>query len=258
TAGPDRLRGKKHCQTEIAKAASPFHSAPVGSMKTSADDTLWGGLLKQRLLEDRYNEIEPHDCLLRESEASSHTTCCQAGCHKAQQPPQYAPTPHYRMQPDRPKVTNADEGASPFSSVQTCKHRCLSHMRQRQDEPVCRSQVTFRSSFLCYTFHCSPSLTSAAIKLLWCGDCGSQVGVCLYQISFLNQILSSDEAECSDGLDLWPTPHVGCWANTEPPLSLPGSHSATQPAEEERRLWWPGRPVTLAELQVAGRQAGGL
>lgn len=73
-----------------------------------------------------------------------------------------------------------------------------------------------------------------------------------------DQILSSDEAECSDGLDLWPSPHVGCWANTEPPHSLPGSHSATQPAEEERRPWWPGRPVTLAELQVAGRQAGGL
>lgn len=73
-----------------------------------------------------------------------------------------------------------------------------------------------------------------------------------------DQILSSDETECSDGLDLWPSPHVGCWANTEPPHSLPGSHSATQPAEEERRLWWPGRPVTLAELQVAGRQAGGL
>ncbi len=91
TAEIDRLRGKRHCQTKIAKEASPFHSALVRSIKTSADDTLWGGLLKQRLVENRYNKIEPHDCLLKEPEAGSHTTCCQAGCHKAEQPPQKCP-----------------------------------------------------------------------------------------------------------------------------------------------------------------------
>lgn len=69
-----------------------------------------------------------------------------------------------------------------------------------------------------------------------------------------DQILSS---EWADGLDLWPSPHVGCRANTEPAHSLPGSHSAI-PSQLKRRKWWPGRPVTLAELQVAGRQAGGL
>ncbi len=91
TAGIDRLKGGRHCQTKIAKEASPFHSALVRSIKTSADDTLWRGLLKQRLVENRYNEIEPHDCLLKEPEAGSHTTCCQAGCHKAEQPPQKCP-----------------------------------------------------------------------------------------------------------------------------------------------------------------------
>lgn len=91
TAGIDRLRGKRYRQTKIAKEVSPFHSALVCSIKTSADDTLWGGLLKQRLVENRYNEIEPHDCLPKEPEAGSHTTCCQAGCHKAEQPPQKCP-----------------------------------------------------------------------------------------------------------------------------------------------------------------------
>lgn len=91
TDGIDRLRGERHCQTKIAKEASPFHSALVRSIKTSADDTLWGGLLKQRLVENHYNEIEPHDCLLKEPEAGSHTTCCQAGRHKAEPPPQKCP-----------------------------------------------------------------------------------------------------------------------------------------------------------------------
>jgi len=40
------------------------------------------------------------------------------------------------------------------------------------------------------------------------------------------QILSSEDAKCSDGLDLWPSPHVGCWAGAEPAHTLPRFQSA--------------------------------
>lgn len=41
-------------------------------------------------------------------------------------------------------------------------------------------------------------------------------------------------------------------------IPCPGPSLHTQPAERKRRQWWPRRPMTLTELQVAARQAGGL
>lgn len=101
TAGADRLRGERYCQTKIAKEVSPFHSALVYSIKTSADDTLWGGLLKQRLVENRYNEIEPHDCLPKSLKQAPTQPAAKQGATEPNNHHKHALTLSYKTRPGR-------------------------------------------------------------------------------------------------------------------------------------------------------------
>lgn len=60
------------------------------------------------------------------------------------------------------------------------------------------------------------------------------------------------------GLTSGPLPVWAAGPGKSQLISCPGPSQRTQPAEGKRRQWWPRRPMTLAELQVAARQAGGL
>lgn len=60
------------------------------------------------------------------------------------------------------------------------------------------------------------------------------------------------------GLTSGPLPMWAAGPGQSQLILCPGPSQHTQPAEGERRQWWPRRPMTLTELQVAARQAGGL